>query len=141
MLAPSIGAACGRFRRRACDRRPNWDRNGISLGHGSSPRLGLGPVGGTSSHRLANYGVTKTLWCYQNMAGSSTGKVTPKRPGRPATGRDPVLTVRLPPSLRFAIEAWAKRQKDTPSRSEAIRRLIEIALSTKAKKYELFRSF
>jgi len=44
--------------------------------------------------------------------------------GRPATGRDPVLTVRLPPSLRSAIENWAKQQHDRPSRSEAIRRLI-----------------
>jgi Arc/MetJ-type ribon-helix-helix transcriptional regulator len=63
------------------------------------------------------------------MAKPSTEKVTPKRPpGRPATGRDPVLTVRLPPSTRLAIESWAKQQKDKPSRSEAIRRLIEIAL-------------
>jgi hypothetical protein len=30
---------------------------------------------------------------------------------------------------------WAKRQKDTPSRSEAIRRLIEIALTVTAKKH------
>jgi hypothetical protein len=32
------------------------------------------------------------------------------------------------------IETWAKLQKDKPSRSEAIRRLIEIALTTKAKR-------
>jgi hypothetical protein len=57
-----------------------------------------------------------------------------KRPGRPATGRDPVLTVRLPPALRSAIETWAKQQKDTPSRSEAIRRLIEAGLARKAKR-------
>jgi hypothetical protein len=57
--------------------------------------------------------------------------VTPKKRGRPATGQDPVLTVRLPPSTRSAIEKWAKQQKDRPSRSEAIRRLIEIALATK----------
>ena len=36
--------------------------------------------------------------------------------------------------LRSAIETWAKQQKDTPSRSEAIRRLIEIALTTKSKR-------
>jgi metal-responsive CopG/Arc/MetJ family transcriptional regulator len=35
--------------------------------------------------------------------------------------------------LRSAIETWAKQQKDRPSRSEAIRRLIEIALSGKSK--------
>jgi hypothetical protein len=32
-----------------------------------------------------------------------------------------------------AIQSWAKRQKDKPSRSEAIRRLIEFALAVKAK--------
>jgi hypothetical protein len=31
------------------------------------------------------------------------------------------------------IEAWARQQKDGPSRSEAIRRLIEIALAAKPK--------
>jgi hypothetical protein len=31
------------------------------------------------------------------------------------------------------IESWAKKQKDKPSRSEAIRRLIEIALGSKLK--------
>jgi len=125
-------SVCGRLGICACERVANWDRTRISLSHGASV-AGLGPVGGSSSHRLANYGVTKTLWCYQNMAERSTEKVTPKRPGRPATGRDPVLTVRLPPSTRLAIERWAKRQKDKPSRSEAIRRLIEIGLAGKQK--------
>jgi Arc/MetJ-type ribon-helix-helix transcriptional regulator len=60
--------------------------------------------------------------------------VTPKKRGRPATGQDPVLTVRLPPTTRLAIESWAKQQKDRPSRSEAIRRLIEIALTVKTKR-------
>jgi Arc/MetJ-type ribon-helix-helix transcriptional regulator len=68
------------------------------------------------------------------MATRSTEKVTPKKPGRPATGRDPVLTVRLPPALRSAIESWAKQQNDKPSRSEAIRRLIEFALVVIAKR-------
>jgi Arc/MetJ-type ribon-helix-helix transcriptional regulator len=59
--------------------------------------------------------------------------VTPKKRGRPATGQDPVLTVRLPSNTRAAIENWAKQQKDKPSRSEAIRRLIEFALAAKSK--------
>ena len=74
----------------------------------------------------------RILWCYQNMARASIKKVTPKEPGRPATGRDPVLTVRLPPALESAIEGWAKQQDDKPSRSEAIRRLLEFALAIKA---------
>jgi hypothetical protein len=32
-----------------------------------------------------------------------------------------------------AIQSWAKKQKDKPSRSKAIRRLIEFALAVKAK--------
>jgi hypothetical protein len=62
------------------------------------------------------------------------GKSNTEKPGRPATGRDPVLTVRLPPGLRSAIESWAEQQSDKPSRSEAIRRLIEFALVAKAKR-------
>jgi hypothetical protein len=54
--------------------------------------------------------------------------------GRPATGQDPTLTVRLPMALRSEIEAWAKQQKDRPSRSEAIRRLIVSALASNAKR-------
>jgi hypothetical protein len=54
-----------------------------------------------------------------------------KRPrGRPRTGRDPVRTVRWPDKLEGAIAAWIDRQPDPkPSRSEAIRRLIEKGLS------------
>jgi hypothetical protein len=31
----------------------------------------------------------------------------------------------------LAIENWARQQKDKPSRSEAIRRLIDVALANK----------
>jgi metal-responsive CopG/Arc/MetJ family transcriptional regulator len=44
-----------------------------------------------------------------------------------------VLAIRLPPALRSDIESWAKKQNDKPSRSEAIRRLIEFALAVKTK--------
>jgi metal-responsive CopG/Arc/MetJ family transcriptional regulator len=56
-----------------------------------------------------------------------------KKRGRPPTGQDPVLTLRLPTALRSAVESWARQQNDKPSRSEAIRRLLEVALATKAK--------
>jgi hypothetical protein len=39
-----------------------------------------------------------------------------------------------PLKLRSHIESWAKQQHDKPTRSEAIRRLIELALAFKAKK-------
>jgi len=58
----------------------------------------------------------------------------PKRRGRPATGRDPVTALRLAPALKSAIESWGKRQNDKPKRSEAIRRLIELALAVEAQK-------
>jgi metal-responsive CopG/Arc/MetJ family transcriptional regulator len=34
----------------------------------------------------------------------------------------------------LAVENWAKQEKDKPSRSEAIRRLIEFALAAKSRK-------
>jgi hypothetical protein len=58
-------------------------------------------------------------------------KVIPKRKrGRPATGKDPITALRLPPTLLAAVEAWAKKQVDDPNRSEAIRRLVEIGLGS-----------
>lgn len=45
-----------------------------------------------------------------------------------------MLALRLPLAVRSDIEKWAKQQNDKPSRSEAIRRLIEFALAVKAKK-------
>jgi hypothetical protein len=58
-------------------------------------------------------------------------KVIPKKKrGRPATGRDPVTALRLPRELRDQIDTWANGQDDRPGRSEAIRRLVEIALGS-----------
>jgi hypothetical protein len=37
---------------------------------------------------------------------------------------------RMPPETRKAVEAWAKRQDDEPSLSEAIRRMVEIVLKS-----------
>jgi hypothetical protein len=44
------------------------------------------------------------------------------------------MTVRLPMDLRSGIETWAKQQPDKPSRSEAIRQLVQFALTAKAKR-------
>jgi hypothetical protein len=56
-------------------------------------------------------------------------KVVPKKSrGRPATGKDPVTAIRLPEDLRAAIDKWAAKQDGAPSRSEAIRCLVEIGL-------------
>jgi hypothetical protein len=52
-----------------------------------------------------------------------------KKPGRPPTGTDPLVGLRMPTELRKAIEAWAGRQKDKPTLSAAIRRLVEKGLA------------
>ncbi len=59
-----------------------------------------------------------------------------KRPrsGRKPTGTDPTRTVRLSDEFMASLDAWSARQDDAPSRSEAIRRLVEIGLAG-AKKF------
>ena len=52
-----------------------------------------------------------------------------KRRGRPATGRDPAVTIRLPEAVLAKVEHWAMAQEDQPPRSQAIRRLVELGLS------------
>jgi len=68
--------------------------------------------------------------CYtENMRKSI--KVTPKKKrGRPATGRDPHVTSRMPAALIADVEAWATAN-DT-SRSDAFRRLVELGLTVKS---------
>jgi hypothetical protein len=58
-----------------------------------------------------------------------------KRPGsgRKPTGVDPARTIRLSDEFIATVDAWAGRQDDTPSRSEAVRRLVEIGLAVKTK--------
>jgi hypothetical protein len=64
---------------------------------------------------------------------ASKKNVVRKRPGRPATGQDPVTAIRLSADLRANVDAWASAEHDQPGRSEAIRRLVEIGLRAKAK--------
>jgi hypothetical protein len=58
-------------------------------------------------------------------------KATPKRRGRPATGKDPTRTFRLSDQFMANVGAWAASQDDQPGRSEAIRRLVELGLKVK----------
>jgi Arc/MetJ-type ribon-helix-helix transcriptional regulator len=59
-------------------------------------------------------------------------KVHPKkRRGRPATGKDPLISARLPQELIDEVEGWAAA--NSASRSEAIRRLVELGLKAKGK--------
>jgi hypothetical protein len=56
-----------------------------------------------------------------------------KSVGRPATGITPMMGFRADPVIRASVVRWAENQPDTPSLSEAIRRLVELGL--KAKKW------
>jgi len=98
------------------------------LSHGHRIPLWLGSESGG---KLA-LPLGSLFWYYQFM--SKSIKVVPKKRGRPATGRDPVTAIRLSPGLRQIIDDWRRDQLDVPSRSEAIRRLVEQALNTSGKK-------
>jgi len=63
------------------------------------------------------------------MARSSRTVVLKKR-GRPATGNDPVTAIRLSKEMRSALDVWRRKQEDLPSRSEAIRRLVDKGLNS-----------
>jgi hypothetical protein len=56
--------------------------------------------------------------------------VNKKSRGRPKKkgGSFPVTAVRLPPPTLKGVDDWAGLQDDDPSRSEAIRRLVELGL-------------
>jgi hypothetical protein len=53
----------------------------------------------------------------------------PKKRGRPPTGKDPMLTFRSPPDLIAAIDTAIARERDTPNRSEMIRRILTRSLT------------
>ena len=49
--------------------------------------------------------------------------VKPKKRGRPATGRDPLVGVRMPPAMTEALDRAAAQQEDKPTRSEMLRKI------------------
>lgn len=58
----------------------------------------------------------------------SRKKVRPKKRGRPATGKDPMVSIRLPADMIAAIDKAAKAEG--VSRSEKVRGLIEESLKS-----------
>ena len=95
-------------------------------------RLGTGSrFPGPTTRRVGALAFLTKYRNTKNMGRSSKPKAQ-KRWGRPPTGQDPVVTVRLSAKLRKSINAWAIGQSDNPSRSEAIRRLLEQALAAAA---------
>jgi hypothetical protein len=63
------------------------------------------------------------------MARSRVVLPKPNKGGRPATGREPVRTMRLSDEFIAKVDAWAGTQDDQPGRTEAIRRLVELGLT------------
>jgi hypothetical protein len=55
-----------------------------------------------------------------------------KRPGPKPTGKGVQVVVRWQPEPLDALDQWVAKQKDKPTRAEAIRRLVEIGLKAKA---------
>lgn len=53
-----------------------------------------------------------------------------KKIGRPATGVGQMIGVRLQPDQLEAVDQWAEKEPDKPSRPEAIRRLVKKALGS-----------
>jgi len=62
---------------------------------------------------------------------SQTVGIKRRGAGRPATGAEPGRSIRLSDQFMANVEAWALSQEDQPSRSEAIRRLVELGLKVK----------
>jgi hypothetical protein len=62
----------------------------------------------------------------------SITEIQKRGPGRPATGRDPAITSRIPQEIVAAVDKWAAKN-NAPTRAEAIRRLVELGLKSKGK--------
>jgi hypothetical protein len=54
--------------------------------------------------------------------------ITKKKPGPPATGKGTLVGVRLQPEDLAAVDQWAAKQKEQPTRPEAIRALVRTGL-------------
>jgi len=55
------------------------------------------------------------------------------RAARPQRRYGETIPMRLSPDLKGEVDAWADNQPDKPSRSEALRRLVKLALAVKAR--------
>jgi len=55
--------------------------------------------------------------------------VQSKKRGRPATGTNLAIGVRMPDDEIAMVDEWRSKQLDIPTRPEAIRRLVKLALT------------
>ena len=56
-----------------------------------------------------------------------------KKRGPPPTGKGVQVVVRMQPAPLAALDVWVAKQKDQPSRPEAMRRLVELGLKAAKK--------
>jgi hypothetical protein len=56
-----------------------------------------------------------------------------KKRGPPPTGKGVQVVVRMQPVPLTALDAWVTKQKDRPTRAEAIRRLVELGLTVQTR--------
>lgn len=59
-------------------------------------------------------------------------KDIPKKRGRPATGKDPMVGARFPAELIASVDSWAATRDAEMTRAEAIRQLVELGLKAKS---------
>jgi hypothetical protein len=59
---------------------------------------------------------------------TASEKMVAQKRGRPAIGKGEPIQVRLQPDQLAALDTWIADQPDQPSRPEAVRRLLAIAL-------------
>jgi hypothetical protein len=70
-----------------------------------------------------------TFLCYHDHMKSSTRDNTTTRRQRPPQPGE-LIGVRFQPEPLAAVDRWRRQQEDLPSRAEAIRRLVEQALTS-----------
>jgi hypothetical protein len=71
------------------------------------------------------------IFCYHHFMPKAIADNT-KRRGRPkSTGVGTLIGVRLLPDPLAAVDAWREAQDDKPTRPEAIRRLVDLALKAR----------
>jgi hypothetical protein len=72
----------------------------------------------------------RALCC--KTCGMSSDVVIRKKRGRPRSGQIPVFSLRLQPEWQEAIDEWRSQEQSHPSRSEAVRMLLAMALCAAA---------
>jgi hypothetical protein len=76
--------------------------------------------------------LTVLSWFMAKQQSDKADKIK-RRPGPPPTGVGTLIGVRIQPDDLDLLDAWRAAQPDKPGRPEAIRRLVENALSRKEK--------